>query len=118
MQTAITDFDPSPLREAAVRQNSAQFGVAPLDQEISTANMQGTLTRVSSRLKASSNARGATAKHNTTVVPNVSLEAVGRPNVNRVVQSFHPLLERLLERVRQSCTAIPFVPPPSLDAIY
>lgn len=37
----------------------------------------------------------------------IKLESAGKPDVNRVVQSFRPLLERLLERARQGAAVIP-----------
>jgi len=80
------------------------------EHEMSTTNMQGTPTQVLSRSKVSRKLRDAATgpfTPDTSFTPDVQLESIGQPDVNRVVQSFRPLLERLLERTRQGCSVTP-----------
>jgi hypothetical protein len=64
-------------------------------------------TLVSSQLEATRKLNGAQARRKPRPAPDVRIESVGQPNVIRVVQSFRPLLERLLERERQDEAVIP-----------
>ena len=64
-------------------------------------------TLVSSQPGPTRKPKGAQARRKPRPTPDVRLEPVGQPNVIRVVQSFRPLLERLLERARQDAAVIP-----------
>jgi hypothetical protein len=64
-------------------------------------------TLVSSQLGPIPKPKGAQGRRKPRPAPDVRLEPVGQPNVIRVVQSFRPLLERLLERARQDAAVIP-----------
>ena len=113
----------SPLRPEMYRQPARPApNRAVLEHQMSTINMQRTPTRVLSRSKVSRKSGDAATRPftpDTSFTPDIRLESIGRPDVDRVVQSFLPLLERLVERVqREGGSSILPAPAPRLRTIH
>lgn len=67
-------------------------------------------TLVSSQLGPTPKPKGAQARRKPRPEPEIKLESAGKPDVERVVRAFHPLIRRLVERVEVKRDVIPLRP--------